>query len=92
MDKPDFSHEFNIEKYGVAERIIFDKHDRFVAVVTQTQVTVLKLEGVDKKHMVLDLDYELKAGSYDSIKDIMIDSKDCSNCTYKCYIAAKVSM
>ena len=32
MDKPDFCHEFDLKKYGQAERIIFDKNDKFVAV------------------------------------------------------------
>ena len=87
--KPILALKLDDEQITAAKRIVFDKKDRFVALVSLTQIIIISLIKGEIGKIVQN--YQIDLDNYTMINDVIIDSSACMPGTYKCVIASKVS-
>ena len=54
-------------KFGIAKNIVFDKNEKFIAVVSEMEIAILTLSSGEIKYILIDQQYS-------SIEDMIINS------------------
>jgi len=58
----------NDTKFGIAKNIVFDKAEKFIAIVSEREVAILSLNSHE------EIQYKTICEQYSSIEDIIINS------------------
>lgn len=69
--------------------MLFDRNDKFVAVVSDIQIIIISLKKKTLGKIVQD--YHIDLDAYQSINDIILDSSGCDRDTYQCVIACRMT-
>ena len=71
------------------KRVIFDRNDKYVAVVSDIQIIIISLKKKNIGKIVQNYQIDLEA--YQCINDIILDSSGCERGDYQCVIACRMN-
>ena len=66
--------------------MVFDAQDKYVSLVSETQIVIMSLE----QELKIVKEYTIDQLAYETIQDIIFDSKGCEQGKYRCFIATKL--